>query len=83
MKLKGQIENLNSDIKYKENVINNLQQILEQIKLNSNIINTNYHKNNNIRNNTQIEINKQNDKSDFLSDINNESIEKDIISLVI
>ena len=79
-KLKGQIENLNNDIKYKENIINNLQQILEQIKINSNIINSNYHKNNNIKNNTQIEINKQNDKSGFLSDINNESIEKDIIS---
>ena len=79
-KLKGQIENLNIDIKYKENIINNLQQILEQLKLNSNIINSNFHKNNNIRNSSQIEINKQNEKSDFLSDINNESIEKDIIS---
>ena len=72
-KLKGQIENLNIDIKYKENIINNLQHILEQI---------NYNKNNNIKNNYnnfQIENNKQNE-SGFLSDINNDSIEKDIIA---
>ena len=79
-KLKGQIENLNIDIKYKENIINNLQQILEQIKLNSNIINTNYNRNNITKNNTKIENNKQNNESGFLSDINNDSIEKDIIA---
>ena len=81
-KLKGQIENLNIDIKYKENIIKNLQQILEQIKPNSNILNTNtnYHKNNSAKNNIQIETNKQNNESGFLSDINNDSIEKDIIS---
>ena len=81
-KLKGQIENLNIDIKYKENIINNLQHILEQIKFNSNISNNNYNKNNNIKsdyNNYQIENNKQNE-SGFLSDINNDSIEKDIIA---
>ena len=79
-KLKGQIENLNIDIKNKENIINNLQQILEQIKLNSNIINTNYNRNNITKNNNKIENNKQNNESGFLSDINNDSIEKDIIA---
>ena len=79
-KLKGQIENLNIDIKYKENIINNLQQILEQIKLNSNIINPNINRNNISKNNIKIENNKQNNESGFLSDINNDSIEKDIIA---
>ena len=75
-KLKGHIDNLNIDIKYKENIIKNLQQILEQIRLNSNIMNNNYYQKNIIKN----ESNKQNDESDFLSDINNNSITKDIIS---
>ena len=75
-KLKGHIDNLNIDIKYKENIIKNLQQILEQIRLNSNIMNNNYYQKNIIKN----ENNKQNDESDFLSDINNNSITKDIIS---
>ena len=79
-KLKGQIENLNIDIKYKENIINNLQQILEQMKLNSNIINPNINRNNISKNNIKIENNKQNNESGFLSDINNDSIEKDIIA---
>ena len=82
IKLKGQIDNLNIDIKYKENIIKNFQQILEQIRLNSNIINNNnnYQKNNSIKNIIKNENNKQNDESDFLSDINNNSITKDIIS---
>ena len=80
IQLKGQIENLNIDIKYKENIINNLQQILEQIKPNSNIANNNSQRYNNLKNNLQGENNKQNNESGFLSDINNESIEKDIIS---
>ena len=75
-KLKGHIDNLNIDIKNKENIIKNLQQILEQIRLNSNIMNNNYYQKNIIKN----ENNKQNDESDFLSDINNNSITKDIIS---
>ena len=75
-KLKGHIDNLNIDIKYKENIIKNLQQILEQIRLNSNIMNNYNYQKNIIRN----ESNKQNDESDFLSDINNNSITKDIIS---
>ena len=69
---------MNIDIKYKENIINNLQQILEQIKYNSNIINNNYQKS--PKNNIINENNKQNNQSGFLSDINNESIEKDIIT---
>ena len=75
-KLKGHIDNLNIDIKYKENIIKNLQQILEQIRLNSNIMNNYNYQKNIIKN----ESNKQNDESDFLSDINNNSITKDIIS---
>ena len=75
-KLKGHIDNLNIDIKYKENIIKNLQQILEQIRLNSNIMNNYNYQKNIIKN----ENNKQNDESDFLSDINNNSITKDIIS---
>ena len=78
-KLKGQIENLNIDIKYKENIINNLQQILEQIKFNSNLLNNNYQRNTNTKDDFHIENDKQNNESGFLSDINNESIEKDII----
>ena len=79
-KLKGQIDNLNIDIKYKENIIKNLQQILEQVKYNSNIMSNNYPKNNNIKNIILNENNKQNNESGFLSDINNNSITKDIIS---
>ena len=79
-KLKGQIENLNIDIKYKENIINNLQQILEQIKFNSNLLNNNYQRNTNTKDDFHIENDKQNNESGFLSDINNESIEKDIIA---
>ena len=102
-KLKCQIETLNIDIRYKENIINNLQQILEQIKIKSNLMNNNYNtndsdniKNNNINktNNNPAINNKKtslkdlgneyiikgiNNTSDFLLDVNSESIEKDII----
>ena len=103
-KLKCQIETLNIDIRYKENIINNLQQILEQIKIKSNLMNNNNNntndsdniKNNNINktNNNPAIINKKtslkdlgneyiikgiNNTSDFLLDVNSESIEKDII----
>ena len=79
-KLKGQIDNLNINIKYKENIIKNLQQILEQIKFSSNIMSNNYQKDNSIKNIIQKENNKENNESGFLSDINNNSISKDIIS---
>lgn len=102
-KLKCQIETLNIDIKYKENIINNLQQILEQIKIKSNLINYNnntndsdnikINQNKNTNNNLTINNKKQglidlgneyiikgiNKESDFLLDVNSESIEKDII----
>ena len=100
-KLKLQIETLNNDIRYKENIINNLQKILEQIKIKSNLMNCNNTndsdniKNNNTnRNNNQTINNKKaylkeigneyiikgiNNTSDFLLDVNSESIEKDII----
>ena len=79
-KLKGQIDNLNINIKYKENIIKNLQQILEQVKFSSNIMSNNYQKDNSIKNIIQKENNKENNESGFLSDINNNSISKDIIS---
>ena len=102
-KLKCQIETLNIDIKYKENIITNLQQILEQIKIKAHFINNNNtsdsdnikintNKNNNqdIITNNKKEILKElgneyninginNNISDFLLDVNSESIEKDII----
>ena len=105
-KLKCQIETLNVDIKYKENIINNLQQILEQIKIKSNLIsnnnitndtdnnkfitNKNINNLNNVNNVNNKKINSkelgnelnnngENNISDFLLDINSESIEKDII----
>ena len=101
-KLKCQIETLNVDIKYKENIITNLQQILEQIKVKSNLINytndsdnikinSNKNMNNNFNftnNNKKMSlkelgnehiINGINNISDFLMDVNSESIEKDII----
>ena len=97
-KLKCQIETLNIDIKYKENIINNLQQILEQIKNKSNIMHFNnitndspqkkLYANNNKNNKKNLkEIDKEkefiyngrNNISDFLLDVNSESIEKDII----
>ena len=68
-KLKNQIETLNIDIKYKENTINNLQKILEQLKIKSN-------------DNKKISVKDlgENDKeSNFLLDINYDAIEKDII----
>ena len=100
-KLKCQIETLNIDIRYKENIINNLQQILEQIKIKSNLMN--YNNNTNDSDNIKSNINKNNNPtlntkktslkelgneyiikginntSDFLLDVNSESIEKDII----
>ena len=100
-KLKCQIETLNIDIRYKENIINNLQQILEQIKIKSNLMN--YNNNTNDSDNIKSNINKNNNPtlntkktslkelgneyiikginntSDFLIDVNSESIEKDII----
>ncbi len=100
-KLKCQIETLNVDIRYKENIINNLQQILEQIKIKSNLMN--YNNNTNDSDNIKSNINKNNNPtlntkktslkelgneyiikginntSDFLLDVNSESIEKDII----
>ena len=79
-KLKGQIDNLNINIKYKENIIKNLQQILEQVKFSSNIMSNNYQKDNSIKKIIQKENNKENNESGFLSDINNNSISKDIIS---
>ena len=79
-KLKGQIDNLNINIKYKENIIKNLQQILEQVKFSSNIMSNNYQKDNSIKNIIQKENTKENNESGFLSDINNNSISKDIIS---
>ena len=101
-KLKCQIETLNIDIKYKENIITNLQQILEQIKIKSNFLNYNNKTNdsdsivkfNSNKNNIQIQNNEKrslkelkneyiikdiNNVSDFLLDVNSESIEKDII----
>lgn len=102
-KLKCQVETLNVDIKYKENIINNLQQILEQIKIksynnNNNITNDSDNKKYNSNKNTNFDTNNNNNKkstlndlgnefvingknniSDFLLDINSESIEKDII----
>lgn len=102
-KLKCQVETLNVDIKYKENIINNLQQILEQIKIksynnNNNNTNDSDNKKYNTNKNTNFDTNNNNNKistlndlgnefiingknniSDFLLDINSESIEKDII----
>ena len=101
-KLKCQIETLNIDIKYKEKIITNLQQILEQIKIKSNLINYNNKTNdsdniikfNSNKNNihkqdtkkmslkelgNEYNINGISNASDFLLDVNSESIEKDII----
>ena len=101
-KLKCQIETLNIDIKYKEKIITNLQQILEQIKIKSNLINYNNktndsdniikfnsNKNNILKQDTkkmslkelgnEYNINGISNASDFLLDVNSESIEKDII----
>ena len=104
-KLKCQIETLNIDIKYKENIINNLQKILEQIKIKSNLVNNiNQNTNTNDSDKIKINISKNNNNhtlcnkksslkdlgneyiikglnnvSDFLLDVNSESIEKDII----
>ena len=66
-KLNCQIETLNIDIKYKENIINNLQQILEQLKIKSNII----HFNNLANDSDNMKFNKIKSKSINKNIINN------------
>ena len=67
-KLKCQIETLNIDIKYKENTINNLQKILEQLKIKTND-----------KKFTIKDFGENDKESNFLLDINFDSIERDII----
>ena len=77
-KLKCQVETLNVDIKYKENIINNLQQILEQIKIksynNNNNTNDSDNKKYNTNKNTNFDTNNNNNKISTLNDLGNEFI---------
>ena len=68
-KLKCQIETLNIDIKCKENTINNLQNIVEHLKT----------KSNDNKKMTVKDLAENDKESNFLLDINYDSIERDII----
>ena len=72
-KLKCQIETLTIDIRYKDNIINNLQQILEQIKIKSNLINFNNKTNDS--DNIKINLTKNNNNN------NNQAINNKRMSL--